>query len=298
VILLIDVLIVAAVLLVALGLTSLTRMRFDYTVVTDVLRAKRAEALAGSGFLRAIDPLVRMLAAVVRRLPIEDHKARVRLLLARAGSPWGYTAEEFVAYGITLSLLTYGVLLATFLLFGGSFKPFHPILPAIGAYGFAYVSLKGRAERRRTEIDREMPFVLDLISLTMGAGATFLQACETVVAHAVEGPLVDELGQMLHEIRAGAPLRDAVRNITKRSDSTELAIMVAAVTQAEELGTPLVEIFENQATMNRFRRTKTAEKLAAKIPNRLAVPTVFLMLAVLLLLFGPIIVKAARGEIL
>ena len=74
--------------------------------------------------------------------------------------------------------------------------------------------------------------------------------------------------------------------------------MVQAVRQGEALGTPLVEIFENQASTNRYRRTKRGEQIAATLPNRLAVPNTLLMLAVLILLFGPIIVKAVRGELL
>jgi tight adherence protein C len=292
-------LILLTAVLVGFVLTGLAKtVKFDYTVEHDYLRARRAEATQNSVFLRLIDPLVRAFSTIVRRLPIDEHKARVRRLLVHAGSPWGYTAEEYVGYGLTLVVLTYGVLLVTFMVATGGIRPFHPLLPALGAYGFAILNLKSKADKRRMQVDRDMPFLLDLVSLTMGAGATFLQACESVVQHAGEGPLVEELDQMLHEVRAGTPLREAVRNLTKRSDSPELAIMVAAVTQAEELGTPLVEIFETQASMNRFRRTKTAEKIAAKIPNRLAVPTIFLMLAVLLLLFGPIIVKAVRGEIL
>ena len=110
--------------------------------------------------------------------------------------------------------------------------------------------------------------------------------------------MVEELDQFLHEIQAGAPMKVAIKNMPKRSDSEELALMVSSVSQAEELGTPLVEIFRGQADTNRFRRSQAAEKAAAKLPNKLAVPTVFLMLAVLLLLFGPIIIKATSGGLI
>jgi hypothetical protein len=50
--------------------------------------------------------------------------------------------------------------------------------------------------------------------------------------------------------------------------------------------------------MNRYRRSKRGEEIAGKLPNRLALPTVFLMLAVFLLLFGPIVVRAVRGDLL
>jgi tight adherence protein C len=162
------------------------------------------------------------------------------------------------------------------------------------AYWLTWSNLRTAARNRRVQIDRQMPFVLDLLSLTMGAGASFLQSCETAVEGTVRGPLQEELAQMLHEVRAGTPLREALWNMAKRTDSEEVGIFVGAVTQGEELGTPLTQIFETQSGMNRFRRTKAAEQAAAKIPNRMAVPTT-LLCSVLMLLFGPIIVKAVRG---
>jgi len=65
---------------------------------------------------------------------------------------------------------------------------------------------------------------------------------------------------MLAEVRAGTRFTDALANMTKRSDSEELALMVQAVRQGEELGTPLVDVFEVQASTNRYRRTKRGEE--------------------------------------
>jgi tight adherence protein C len=93
-------------------------------------------------------------------------------------------------------------------------------------------------------------------------------------------------------------LADALANVARRTNSAEVQGLVQSVRQGEELGTPLVETFEHQAGMNRFRRSQRGEQAAAKMPNRMALPNVLLMFAVLLLLFGPIIVKSVRGELL
>ena len=279
-------------------LSRLAGVEYDYVVATDYLRKRRAQALASSGWLRLVNPIVRLATHVVPRIGLNSHRARVRSLLVRAGSPWGFTAEEFIGFCIANALVAWVAVVAMFLVAAQAFRPFHALIPAAVAYFITYSSLKHRADNRRVAIDREMPFVLDLISLTMGAGSTFLQACETIMAVSDKGPMEEELDLFLHEIQAGTPMRDAIMNMPKRSDSEELALMVGAVSQAEQLGTPLVEIFRGQAETNRFRRTKAAEKAAAKLPNKLAVPTVFLMLAVLLLLFGPIIIKATSGGFL
>lgn len=276
-------------------LARMARTEFEYAVRADWLKGRRKKFMDESAWIRMVDPIVRRVAAVVPRLGMDNHRAQVRRLLVHAGSPWGYTAEEFIGLCAANGFVVWAAVTLLFLAGERSFKPHFGLIPALGAYVVTYSSLKSRADRRRILTDREMPFVLDIISLSMGAGSTFLQSVETITRVSDKGCMEEELDLMLHEMRAGSTLKDALKNMTKRSESEELALMVTAVTQAEELGTPLVDIFRDQASTNRFRRTKAAEKAAAKIPNRLAVPTVFLMLAVLLLLFGPIIVKAMRG---
>jgi len=182
------------------------------------------------------------------------------------------------------------------ILFGsGQFNVLIEILVTVLVYTGTMSSLKSRGEHRRLEFERQLPYFLDLTSLSMGAGATFLKACESAVMRPTKGPLEDEIELMLGEVHAGTPMPQALTNMTKRMESAQLAQMVQAVKQGDELGTPLVRVFEQQAELNRYRRSTHGERVAAKLPNRLAVPTVFLMLAVFILLFGPIIIRAMRG---
>ncbi len=291
--LLLDGAIVALALVLGLLLSHLRNVQ--RAEATDAMRERRRLALARSALLRAMDPLVTGFAALARRLGLEGHRAVAGRLLVRAGNPWGYAAEEYVGLCIANGVIAFVLGLLLFGTFSGELSLGKALLLGMLGYWLTWSNLRTAARSRRVQIDRQMPFVLDLLSLTMGAGASFLQSCETAVEGTVRGPLQDELAQMLHEVRAGTPLREALKNMAKRTDSEEVGIFVAAVTQGEELGTPLTQIFETQSSMNRYRRTKAAEQAAAKIPNRMAVPTTLLMLSVLMLLFGPIIVKAVRG---
>lgn len=291
--LILNALILAFALVVGVLLAYLGRVQ--RAQATDADRRLRTRSLSSSAVLRLFDPLVIAFAALARRLGLKGHRDRAGYLLARSGNPWGYAPEEYV--GLCLTWAVVATVVGTLLLstYAGHFKIVQPIFLGVVAYFVCWSHLKTVVRVRRAKIDRQMPFVLDILCLTMGAGSAFLESCETAVGGPVQGPLEEELGLMLREVRAGSPLRDALKNMTKRSDSEEVSVFVSAVVQGEELGTPLVEIFENQSNMNRFRRTKAAEQAAAKIPNRMAVPTVLLMLSVLLLLFGPILVKAVRG---
>ena len=292
--LLADLLIFLAVVLLVFAAARLANFQYDYKMVADILTQRRKTSLAGAPFRRALDPIVLAFAALIRRLGLGGLRARTQQNLMQAGNPWGYAAEEFIGWALTLSILTAGT--AALLLFGsGKFNLLIVIVIAFMTYYGTMNGLKARGNRRRVDLERQLPYFLDLTSLSMGAGSTFLQACESAIRRPTKGPLEDEVELMLREVDAGTPLAQALGNMTTRIESAELAQMVQAVKQGEELGTPLVRVFEQQAELNRFRRSKRGEQIAARLPNRLAVPTVFLMLAVFLLLFGPIIVRAMRG---
>lgn len=283
--------------LVGVIISQASRYEFDYSVMPDFLRRRRAETLQASSGLRLIEPLVSFFAAIVPRLGLESHLARTRRLLVRAGHPEGHTAQTFVGYSMAISLLVYLGVTALYMLMEGAFRPFMGIVPAILFYFVPRWNLATAGTTRRIQIDRQIPYFLDLVSLTMGAGATFLEASRAITGGQARGPLLDEIEIMLHEVNAGTPLDEALANMARRSDSEELQLMVQAVRQGEELGTPLVDVFERQADMNRFRRSQKGEQAAAKMPNRIALPTTFMMLSVMLLLFGPIILKYIRGDL-
>jgi tight adherence protein C len=295
--LLIDLLVIALVVVLVLLVAQVREYHFDYgDVALDTLRARREAAMRRSAVRRMLQPFVAAFAGLVSRLGLlESHRARIRQLLLHAGNPWGQTAEEFVGWGLALAAVAYAGLLAAMFLMTGGTEPVWALIPAAAVYVLTVRGLRAAAARRRVLIDRQMPFFLDLLCMSMDAGSTLAQACRQMTAAASHGPFEEEIDVMLHEIDAGVPMPDALRNITRRTDSEEVALLVQAVRQGHQLGTPMTRILRDQASLSRYRRTKRAEQLAAKLPNRMAVPTVVLMMAVLLLLFGPIIVKATRG---
>jgi tight adherence protein C len=72
---------------------------------------------------------------------------------------------------------------------------------------------------------------------------------------------------------------------------------VANVVQAEQRGTPLVEILAIQADVARTRRFQTAEKIAGRAGVMVLLPLMLIFMATILVLFGGLIVKGIRGEL-
>ncbi len=157
--------------------------------------------------------------------------------------------------------------------------------------------LRIAAKRRARRIERKLPYTLDLISLGMGAGATFVEAVDTVTRDEPDEPFNEELRALMAEIELGKTRREALMNLGRRVPVANLRSIVTAVTQAEQLGTPLTEVLRVHASLLRLQRWNRAEKLAGEAAVKLLVPSMLILIAVVLTIFLPFIVRYLRGEL-
>ncbi len=234
----------------------------------------------------------------VERLGIEDTRQKLAVKLARAGYPGGLTGDEFIACCISAGLggLLFG------LAFGAiGLERVSPMLGIICGVICSYLPflwLEDVVVRRLTSINRHLPFILDLLSLSLGAGLDFNSALESVVQkESQRGPLVEELHYVLQEIKLGVTRKDALLNLRDRVQSEYLTTVVSAVIQAEAMGTPLSRILQVQAQANRLKRTQRAERVAAEASIKILFPLIMILIAVFLTMFGPLIVRYMNGEL-
>jgi len=242
-----------------------------------------------------IRTLLWVLLAVSHRLAMPRVKDWIRRTLVAAGSPNYYTAQEYLA----LSLLV-GVALATMLgissfLLTGQIGLWVFVVGLTFGTGLNLYQLHGQATQRMRSITKKLPYVLDLVSLAMGAGATFVEACRTVVRERGDEPLIVELRAMLSEMELGATRKKALENLALRAPIEGMRSLTASVAQAEELGTPLHKVLHDQASLLRLQRTVHAENAAAIASVRILVPCLLIVIAVILCIFGPAIVRGLKG---
>ena len=102
---------------------------------------------------------------------------------------------------------------------------------------------------------------------------------------------------MLQELKMGKTRREALRDMANRVNLENLSTVVAALIQAEQLGTSLGPVLRIQYEMLRLRRSQRAEKLAMEAPVKMVFPLLFIFTSVFLLLFGPVIIKAFQGKL-
>ncbi|WP_217913064.1 type II secretion system F family protein [Miltoncostaea marina] len=154
--------------------------------------------------------------------------------------------------------------------------------------------VRALAAARRRAVVRELPDLLDLLGICVGAGMALDPALE-LTAGRLGGTLGDEIRRVLGDLAFGTPRAAAYRALTERVDAPELARTVAALLQAEELGAPLSRALEGQAAALRAARRQDARERAARAAPKIQLVVAMLMVpAILLLVIGVLIIELAR----
>jgi tight adherence protein C len=221
--------------------------------------------------------------------------ARSEALLVSAGFEGVLSGREFVALKI-LSPLTLGAAWCAAVAPLGA--PGVPLgaLGATLAFYYPVAWLNHAVRRRHLSIMRALPFVLDVLTLSVEAGMDFMGALQRNCATRRMDPLNEELLRMTKEIQVGLPRREALRRMAARVGQPDLRLLARALVQADELGVSIGSILRIQSDQLRARRFERAEKLANEAPTKMLAPLMFFIFpAVFLILLGPVLTQAVKG---
>jgi tight adherence protein C len=163
--------------------------------------------------------------------------------------------------------------------------------------GFAIALLAGwtaplsivqrRSRRRLTEVDRELPELIDLLIVTVEAGLGFSGSLR-VSAERFRGALGEELRLTLQEQNMGLSTEESLRNLLARCETPAMRSFVRSIVQGETLGVSIGEIMRNLAVEMRKRRRQDAEERAQRAPIKILFPLIFLIFpAMFVILLAP-----------
>jgi len=168
--------------------------------------------------------------------------------------------------------------------------------PVAGIVGWCWPTLRARRHERLrvTALAADLPDVVDLFVLAVGAGLTVALAVATVSRRAA-GPLGAELRQVCDDVALGRRLADALDDLPRRAGEG-VRPLVAALVASERYGAPLSAGLERLADEVRRDRRRQAEEAARRIPVKLLFPLVGCTLpAFALLTVAPLIAGAVRS---
>jgi tight adherence protein C len=238
-----------------------------------------------------VAPVMSLMLNVARRFTLRSIRDKIRRDLDAADNPNGYSVEEYIALCLATAALVFVISGIVLTMLTGLPNPVIPLILALIGFSFPILSLQGAAKARTHRISKQLPYTLDLIAIMMGAGSTFPEAVETVIRDAPEEELNQELRIVQSEIEFGSTRAAALTNLADRIPLEPLRSVVGAINQAETLGTPLSVILKNQSTTLRNHRSVRAEKLSASAGLRILIPSMFILIAVVLTVFGPLIIR-------
>ncbi len=239
---------------------------------------------------RALVPLSQSLAGMVLRLNPRTTSESVGLKLQAAGLGKKISPTSFLAVKGICALAAAGLALVLIGSAGSMGLLFGLFLVLVGFFGPDYF-VNIYARRRRERLRAALPDALDLLAVSVEAGLGLDGAVAKLTEH-MEGPLADEFGLTLSEMRIGETRSEALRRLGERADTPEVSSFTRAIIQADQLGTSLGRILRVQAADTRLRRQAAAEERAMKAPIKMLFPTVlFIFPAMFLVILGPAILN-------
>jgi len=152
--------------------------------------------------------------------------------------------------------------------------------------------LRDRVRRRRRDILRALPFVLDMTTLCVEAGLHVGAALQQAVLKGPPGPLRDELRRVLGDVRTGVPRARALKDMADRLEIPEIRAWTSTLAQADALGMNLAPILRAQSDQRRAERFLRAERPALEAPVKMLLPLIACIFPCSFVVIGfPIAVK-------
>jgi Flp pilus assembly protein TadB len=242
---------------------------------------------------RVIIPFFNVLGRRFTSLSPEYNIKHKKILLERAGLLKNTTYERLIAKRWMLTLVLamfFGLLLSIVKVatFGIFFMMMWVVLFMQIIYRF---TTKSAIDKRSKQMVRDLPYTLDLITVSVEAGLSLDGAIGRIVSN-IPGVLSEEFSKTLKEMRMGIDKKHALRNMSDRCDVKDLSILINALIQADELGVSLGKVLRIEGAQLREKRRQVAKEKAMKAPIKILFPLmIFIFPAIFVIILGPAVIK-------
>lgn len=224
-------------------------------------------------------------------------KTKYRRKLANAGLTKELSPEDFFAFklfliiGFPIVFIILRVLLEETWALG--------LIPILAVIGFFYpdIWVNGRIEKRKDEMIRGMPFIVDMLALSVEAGLDFMAAIQKVIEKAPVSPLVEEFETLIRETKIGSSRAEGLRQLAWRVNVLTVNSFCATLIAADSVGASIAPILKQLSNEMRQKRSSEAEKKGATASTKILFPMIlFIMPAVFIAIAGPMILKFIGGN--
>lgn len=235
---------------------------------------------------RALKPVFNKLTGVLTYILPNSILKNLESKLQKAGNPGNITANEL----FTIKFLSAAVLsIPLFFLLELSILVI--ALMAILGWNIPELFLRSHIRKKKDEIEKTLPDILDLLTVSVEAGLGFDGALSKVVEK-TRGILADEFKRVIKENRMGKNRKEALKDMAERLGSEDLTSFIGAIIQADQLGISFSNVLRTQSTFIRQKRKQRVEEAAMKAPIKIIIPLVLFIFPVLfIILLGPALIN-------
>ncbi len=245
---------------------------------------------------RTAGAMLRSIVAAIGQATPSRVLGAIEERLQRSGNPRNLKANDFLT---STSVLGPATLAGTWILLRLLKVPVAraSLLAFLCAFMAVYIPwfrLGMAATRRQRDIRRSLPDIMDLLIVSVEAGLAFDMALIRVVDK-FKGTVSEEFQRVLKEMQLGKARKDALKDMATRVDVPELAAMVNAVIQAEQLGVGISGVLKLQSDLIREKRQQIIEEQAMKAPVKMLFPMVFFIFpSIFVVILGPAILNILK----
>ncbi|WP_096439404.1 type II secretion system F family protein [Alteribacter populi] len=256
-----------------------------------LLAPKQGERVKRKGILETSTPIV--LAGMTLLNIRVSHEKREAIVdrLQRAGYEERMSVDHFITFKV---LCGFGA--AAYFLFlgaaGDHFLFFFALIAPVLGFSLPDFWLKQRVKARQEKIRRELPYVLNSISILCDAGMNLFSSIREV-SETKEGELPQELERVIKQVGMGVSQMQALENMSIRCQVDEVSRFISAVTQTIERGSSgVTAVLRQQAAEVWEARKKKAQQLGEQASLKLFFPLVLLAFpALAIFILGPVAIN-------
>lgn len=221
----------------------------------------------------------------------------IRFLLEASNKSAEFTPDEYLAV-MVISALLFVSLLVIFinpLMLGAIGWVVLLLLLPIG-FRFPRIYLAHLIKRRQKNIEFELPYVIDLLSLAIESGLDLTGGIAKVVEKSRNTDIVVEFKMFLADTKVGKSLEEALAEMAERVRVLSFFSFVSSLIQAQRLGAEIGPTLRAQAEQMRYQRMIQAEERVNKLPVKLLIPLVFFIFpSISVLLIGPALLQVQEN---
>lgn len=223
-------------------------------------------------FYRMLYFMIHPISFYIKPFISEARREKISGKIRLAGLDYVFSAENVQAMMLVSSLMFGFFAMVCCFLLGETLLYTVPFLILGWLYPQLWITEKSKVRARF--FLKNMPFFLDMITLSVEAGLNFNGALQQAVLKSPQGVVRQEFARVLREIKAGKNRMDALREVAERVDEPSLKGLISSIVQAEKMGMSMGPILRIQAEQRRVERFLLAEKKAMEAPVKMLFPLV------------------------